>query len=58
MIEELIRIAREMSASVRRGEDTGLSNREIAFYDALAKNDSAVDALGIAQLRVIAHELV
>ena len=58
MIDELINLARDMTASVRRGEETGLSNDEIAFYDALAENESAVEAMGSVQLRIIAHELV
>ena len=41
-----------------RGEETGLSDEEIAFYDALAENESAREAMGEPALRVIAHELV
>src|SRR5690606_9574956 len=44
--------------SVARGEETGLSPEELAFYDALAENESAVEAMGSEQLRIIAHELV
>jgi type I restriction enzyme R subunit len=58
VIEELIRLARKLSAADKRGEDLGLSNEEIAFYDALATNQSAVQAMGDAKLRVIATELV
>ena len=58
MIQELIDMAKDLKASVARGEEHGLSPEEIAFYDALALNDSAVDALGNDQLRVIAHELL
>ncbi|MBD9371346.1 type I restriction endonuclease subunit R [Rhizobium sp. ARZ01] len=58
MIQELIALAKEMQAAAARGEELGLSQEEIAFYDALAANDSAVQAMGSDQLRVIAHELV
>jgi hypothetical protein len=42
----------------RRGEDEGLSQDEIAFYDALAESQSAVDVLGSDSLKLIAHELL
>jgi type I restriction enzyme R subunit len=58
MIQELIDMAKELSASARRGEDLGMSNEELAFYDALVMNHSAVEALGHDELRIIAHELV
>ena len=58
VIEELIKLAKELSASDQRGVDLGLSNEEIAFYDALANNESAVQAMGDVKLRVIAAELV
>ncbi len=58
MIQELIDMAKELSASVQRGADMGLSDEELAFYDALAENQSAVDALGSDDLRMIAQELV
>jgi hypothetical protein len=45
-------------ASAARGEAEGLSVEELAFYDALAHNQSAVEAIGNAQLRLIAHELL
>ena len=47
-----------MREADQRGEKLGLSQDELAFYDALAENQSAVDVLGDAQLRVIATELV
>lgn len=47
-----------LSEADKRGADLGLSNEEIAFYDALATNDSAVQAMGDEKLRVIATELV
>jgi type I restriction enzyme R subunit len=58
ILEELIQLARDIRAARERGEETGLSDEEIAFYDALAENDSAREAMGEPQLRVIAHELV
>ena len=58
VIEELIKLAKELSASDQRGVELGLSNEEIAFYDALANNESAVQAMGDVKLRVIAAELV
>ena len=58
VIEELIKLAHEMREASARGERLGLSDDELAFYDALATNDSAVQVLGDEQLRVIARELV
>jgi type I restriction enzyme R subunit len=58
VIEELIRLAREMKDAHKRGENLGLSEDELAFYDALETNDSAVKVLGDETLREIAHELV
>ena len=58
MIQELINMAKELSASAQRGEDLGMSNEELAFYDALSQNDSAVNAMGNDELRMIALELV
>jgi type I restriction enzyme R subunit len=57
IIEELIRIAREINAADKRGQDMGLSEDELAFYDALETNDSAVSVLGNEQLRAIAREI-
>ena len=54
----LIELAREMREADQRGEKLGLSQDELAFYDALAENESAVEVLGDEQLRVIATELV
>jgi type I restriction enzyme, R subunit len=48
---------RRISRRARAGEETGLSDEEIAF-DALAENKSAQDVMGEPILRVIAHELV
>lgn len=58
IIDELIQLAKEMREADRRGEQTGLSTEELAFYDALETNDSAVAVLGDETLRLIAHELV
>src|ERR1700730_2269545 len=58
VLEELIRLAKDIRAARARGEETGLSDEEIAFYDALAENDSARQVMGEPALRVIAHELV
>ena len=58
VIEELIELAREMREAGERGEQLGLSNDELAFYDALETNDSAVQVLGDETLCVIARELV
>ena len=58
VIEELIAIARDMREASARGEALGLSDDELAFYDALGVNDSAVQVLGDETLRDIARELV
>ena len=58
VIEELIQLAREMRQANVRGERLGLSEDELAFYDALETNDSAVHVLGDETLRGIARELV
>jgi len=58
VIEELIQLARELRMANARGEELGLSEDELAFYDALETNDSAVQILGDETLRVIARELV
>jgi len=57
IIQELIEIAKEIKASDQRGIDLGLQEDEIAFYDALETNDSAVKVLGDEILRMIAHEI-
>ena len=58
VIEELIQLAKEMREANARGEQLGLSDDELAFYDALETNDSAVQVLGDETLRAIARELV
>jgi type I restriction enzyme, R subunit len=57
VIEELIELAREMRAAQERGEALGLSDEEVAFYDALETSESAVQVLGDEVLRTIAREL-
>jgi len=58
VIEELIALAKEMREADRRGEALGLSEEELAFYDALETNDSAVQVMGEPTLKQIARELV
>ncbi|MDI3256096.1 MAG: DUF3387 domain-containing protein, partial [Bacillota bacterium] len=58
VLQELIQLARDIRAARQRGEEQGLSDEEIAFYDALAENESAVQVMGDDKLRVIAHELL
>jgi type I restriction enzyme R subunit len=58
VLEELIQLAKDIRAAHQRGEETGLSDEEIAFYDALAENESAREVMGEPILRLIAHELV
>lgn len=58
VIEELIALARDMKKAALRGEDLKLTEDELAFYDALETNDSAVQVLGDETLRTIAQELV
>ena len=58
VIEELIQLAQELREASARGEQLGLSEDEVAFYDALETNDSAVQVLGDETLRDIARELV
>ena len=58
VIAELIKLAGEMREAQKRGEQLKLSEDEVAFYDALEVNDSAVKVLGDETLKQIAHELV
>ena len=58
VLEELIRLAKDIREARQRGEESGLSDEEVAFYDALAQNGSAREVMGEPTLRVIAHELV
>jgi len=58
VIEELIRLAKDIRESDKRGEDLKLSDEELAFYDALANNQSAKDVLGDDMLRELSRVLV
>ncbi len=58
VLEEMIALAKELDSAGKRGEDLGLSEDEVAFYDALAANESAVMAMGDDKLRFIAAELI
>jgi type I restriction enzyme R subunit len=58
VIEELIALAKQMREASKRGEKLGLAEDEVAFYDALEVNDSAVKVLGDECLRFIARELL
>lgn len=58
VLQELIQLAKDIRAARLRGEESGLSDEEIAFYDALAENESAVQIIGDDKLKVIAHELL
>jgi type I restriction enzyme R subunit len=58
VIEELLDLAKEMREAYKRGEEKGLSEAELTFYDALEVNDSAVKILGDETLRKISQELV
>jgi type I restriction enzyme R subunit len=58
IIEELIKLAKDMRQAETRGEDLGLNDDEVAFYEALEVNDSAVKVLGDETLKAIARELV
>lgn len=58
ILQELIQLAKDIRAARQRGEEAGLSEEEVAFYDALAENDSAVQMMGDDKLKLIAHELL
>jgi type I restriction enzyme R subunit len=57
VMEELIQMAKKFKEAVSRGDDLGLNNDELAFYDALANNEESVRELGDETLKLIAHEL-
>jgi type I restriction enzyme R subunit len=57
IIQELINIANEIKEADKEGERLGLTKDEVAFYNALEVNDSAVQVLGDEQLREIAREI-
>ncbi|MBA8783794.1 MULTISPECIES: type I restriction endonuclease subunit R [Aeromonas] len=58
VLQELIQLAKDIRAARQRGEEQGLSEDEIAFYDALAENESAIQMMGDDKLKLIAHELL
>ena len=58
VIQELIELAKKVREEQNRGKDLGLNDDELAFYDALADNESAKQVLGDATLKTIARELV
>jgi type I restriction enzyme R subunit len=58
ILDELIDLAKEMKEAFKRGENLGLNDDEIAFYDALASNESAIKELTDETLKEIAKELV
>ena len=58
VLQELIKLAQDMRAAAQRGEALNLSPEEVAFYDALADNQSAVEVMGDEKLRIIATELL
>ncbi len=58
VLQRLIDLAKDIRAARQRGEEKGLTDEEIAFYDALAENESAREVMGDERLRVIAHELL
>jgi len=58
VIDELIQLAKDIRKAQSRGQELGLSDDEVAFYDALADNESARDVMGDEKLHVLAQELV
>jgi len=58
VIDELIKLAKEMDAATKAGLELGLTDDEKAFYDALATNGSAREVMGDDKLKVIATELI
>ena len=58
MLQELIHMVKDIRDAKRRGEEEGVSAVEVAFYSALADNESAVEVMGNDQLKAIAHELL
>ena len=58
VLEELIALAKEIRAEIDKKGNDGLTEDEIAFYEALSENDSAVDLMGDEKLKLIANELL
>jgi type I restriction enzyme R subunit len=57
VIDEMIQLARKLKESAARGERLGLTDEEVAFYDALAHHESASEVLGDLNLYLIAREV-
>ncbi len=57
VMEELVDMAKKFKEAASRGEELGLNDDEVKFYDALANNESAVKELTDETLKKIAHEL-
>ncbi|VVB70059.1 Uncharacterised protein [uncultured archaeon] len=57
-LEELVEVAKELKKSQEKGKKLDLTEDEVAFYDALETNDSAVKIMGDENLRIIAKELL
>ena len=57
VMEELVQMAKKFREAATRGEQLGLNDGEVRFYDALANNESAVRELNGETLKKIAHEL-
>lgn len=57
VLDELVRMAKDFTERLQRGEKLGLSPSEIAFYDALARNESAVRELGDEALKNLAKAI-
>jgi type I restriction enzyme R subunit len=57
VIQELIALAKEITKAVEAGKDSGLSDDEFAFYEALSSNMTAKEVMGIDVLKEIAREL-
>lgn len=57
VVEEMVDMAKSFNAAFKRGENLGLTSKELAFYDALETNEAAVRELGDSELKAIAQEL-
>jgi type I restriction enzyme R subunit len=57
VIEELLNISQDVTQADKRGEELGLEPYELAFYDALAQNQSALDVMGVNELKALAIAL-
>ena len=57
VMEELVEMAKNFQDAIKRGEQLGLNEDELRFYDALANNESAVREMADETLKKIAHEL-